>query len=288
LKLTLKSILNKKSFTYDPHDFLSRLFREDKVENDLTTRYTVSGNRTTIGRIMARETGILAGLGIVKDIFRMIDRSVKFSSPYSDGHAVRKGARVLTIHGRTASILRGERTALNMLQRLSGIATETRRLVRLLKGTQVKLLDTRKTTPGLRYFEKYATAVGGALNHRLNLADGILIKENHITAAGSIHKAVFDAVKRKPGHLMVEVEVRNIPELKEALQLPVNLIMLDNFSLKDIKTAVRLTKGKKLLEVSGGVNAGNIRSLAALGVDYISCGAITHSAKALDLSLLID
>lgn len=198
------------------------------------------------------------------------------------------GVEVGVVEGSAAGVLAAERLALNLLQRMSGVATEARRLCRLVEGTGARLLDTRKTAPGLRYLDKYAASVGGMLNHRLNLADGVLLKENHIAAAGGLRRAVEAVLRRKPSHLLVEVEVRTLAELEEALGLPVDVVMLDNFPVEDVARGVRLAAGRRPLEVSGGVEEGNIRAYAETGVDYISVGAVTHSVRAMDLSLLVD
>jgi nicotinate-nucleotide pyrophosphorylase (carboxylating) len=287
MKIVLQSILNRKKFVYHYRGFIAGLFAEDRAGNDLTTRYTAHQDGTVTARIIAKESGVLAGMAVLRDVFHFRDSSVGVSLLYQDGAAVAEKDVICELSGRTTSILQSERIALNILQRMSGVATETARLVELVKGTPCRLLNTRKTIPGMRYLEKYATTVGGALNHRLNLSDGILIKENHIMAAGSIRKAVSQAWERKPGHILIEVEVRDLTELEEAVDLPVDLVMLDNFDLETVRKAVALNKGRKKLEVSGNVTAKNIRAIAETGVDYISVGAITHSAHSLDFSLLI-
>ena len=287
MKIVLQSILNTKPFVYDYRNFIGDLFREDRSADDLTTRYTAHGKRTVNAKIVAKERGILAGMNVLRDIFHYRDRSVGVSLLFPDGAEVAEKDVICELSGRTESILQSERIALNVLQRMSGVATETAGLVGLVRGTACRLLNTRKTIPGMRYLEKYATTVGGAMNHRLNLADGILIKENHIMAAGSISNAVTQAWKRKPANILIEVEVRDLTELEEAAALPVDLVMLDNFALETVRKAVELNKGRKKLEVSGNVTAKNIRSIAETGVDYISVGAITHSAHSLDFSLLL-
>ena len=291
MKIKLQSILNRKPYVYDYRGFISELFREDMTSRDLTTRFTALASAASSARIVAKEDGVAAGLEIVRDVFLFRDRSLQVSLKFKDGDTVKDREVVCAIKGRTVSILQSERIALNLLQRLSGVATETSRLVGLISGTGARLLDTRKTTPGMRYLEKYAVTAGGGLNHRLNLGDGILIKENHIAASGSLTAAVKNAWSRKPRHILLEVEVKNLKELAEAFGLPVDLIMLDNFGLDMIKEAVDLRnrsgKGKKM-EVSGNVTGLNIRAIAETGVDYISVGAITHSARALDFSLLLD
>jgi nicotinate-nucleotide pyrophosphorylase (carboxylating) len=287
MKITLSSILNRKPTVYDTRPFVAALFREDGADNDLTTRCTAPNRRNVTAKIIAKEAGVLAGLDVMKEIFHFRDRSLRIHTDFHEGDAVKEKDTVCVVRGRTASILQSERVALNVLQRMSGVATEAKKLCSLVSGTKAKLLNTRKTIPGMRYLEKYASTVGGAVNHRLSLSDGILIKENHIMAAGSLKQAVLEAWKRKPANILIEVEVKNLRELREALDLPVDLVMLDNFDPATVRKAVRMTAGRKPLEVSGNVRAGNIRTYALAGVDYISVGAITHSAHALDFSLLV-
>jgi len=285
--IELKSILNKKPFKFYYKNFLLSLFKEDRTQNDLTTKYIATNPKKVEAKIIAKEKGILAGLEIIKNVFFIEDKSIKFFSDYEDGMLVKPHDIICTLKGPTTSILQSERIALNLLQRLSGVASEASSLVALLKGTKTHLLDTRKTTPGMRYFEKYATTVGGALNHRLNLADGILIKENHIMVAGSISKAVNIAYEKKLKNILIEVEVKNLEEVKEAVNLPVDVIMLDNFSLANTRKAIKIINGRKKVEASGNVNLKTIQAIANTGVDYISVGAMTHSAHSLDFSLLI-
>lgn len=285
--IELQSILNEKSYKFFYKNFLLSLFKEDKTQNDLTTQYIATNSKKVEAKIIAKEKGVLAGLEIIKNVFFIEDKSIKFSSDCKDGMVVKPQDVICTLKGPTTSILQSERIALNLLQRLSGVATEASSLVALLKGTNTHLLDTRKTTPGMRYFEKYATTVGGALNHRLNLADGILIKENHIMAAGSLPKAVKKAYEKKPKHILIEIEVKNLDEVNEALALPVDVIMLDNFTLANTRKAVKIIGGRKKVEASGNVNLKTIQAIANTGVDYISVGAMTHSAHSLDFSLLI-
>jgi len=285
--IELQSILNKKPFKFYYKNFLLSLFKEDKTLNDLTTKYTATNSKKVEAKIIAKEKGIVAGLEIIKNVFFIEDKSIKFFSDYKDGMVVKPKDIICTLKGPTTSILQSERIALNLLQRLSGVASEASSLVALLKGTNAHLLDTRKTTPGMRYLEKYATTVGGSLNHRLNLADGILIKENHIMVAGSLSKAIKMAYEKKLKNILIEVEVKNLEEVKEALTLPADVIMLDNFSLANTRKAVKIISGRKKVEASGNVNLKTIQAIANTGVDYISVGAMTHSAHSLDFSLLI-
>ena len=262
---------------------------EDLGSGDVTSNLTIPEKQKGEGFIIAKEKGIIAGLEVAKSVFNQVDPGLVFKPLVSDGDKVRPGKKVALIRGKAKSILAGERTALNFLQRLSGIATLTSEFVKKTGGTRAKILDTRKTTPGLRLLEKYAVKKGGGKNHRLGLYDMILIKDNHIKAAGSISAAIGKAMKSKKG-LKIEVETKNLKEIKEALNFKIDRIMLDNFKPEDLKKAVKLirSKNKKVeIEASGKVNLHNVRKIALSGVDYISVGALTHSAKALDLSLLL-
>jgi len=226
-------------------------------------------------------------LKIAKLVFKTLDKKIKFSSSLRDGNILYPGEVIATLQGEARYLLMGERTALNFLQRLSGIATLTRRFVDRCQNTKVKILDTRKTTPGLRLLEKYAVRVGGGRNHRMGLYDMILIKDNHIAMAGGIDEAIRRAKKSRK-KVGLEVEVKNLKELREALGLKVKRIMLDNMGVREVKKAVELAKGTTKLEVSGGINLRNVRKYAETGVDYISIGALTHSARALDISMEIE
>lgn len=262
---------------------------EDLGSEDVTSNLTIPEKQKGEGFIIAREKGVIAGLEVVKSVFKQVDPGLVFKPLVSDGDKVRPNQKVALIRGKAKSILAGERTALNFLQRLSGIATLTGEFVRRIRGTRAKILDTRKTTPGLRLLEKYAVKKGGGKNHRQGLYDMILIKDNHIKAAGSISAAIGKAMKSKKG-LKIEVETKNLKEIKEALNFKIDRIMLDNFKPGDLKKAVKLIRSKNKnveIEASGRVNLKNVRRIALSGVDYISVGALTHSAKALDLSLLL-
>lgn len=262
---------------------------EDLGSGDITSNLTIPEKQKGEGFIIAREKGVIAGLEVAKSVFKQVNPGLVFKPLVSDGDKVRPGQRVALIRGKVKSILAGERTVLNFLQRLSGIATLTGEFVMRIRGTRAKILDTRKTTPGLRLLEKYAVKKGGGKNHRQGLYDMILIKDNHIKAAGSISAAIGKAMKSKKG-LKIEVETKNLKEIKEALNFKIDRIMLDNFKPEDLKKAVKLirSKNKKVeIEASGKVNLHNVRKIALSGVDYISVGALTHSAKALDLSLLL-
>ena len=262
---------------------------EDLGKGDITSELIIPEKQKGMGFIIAKEKGIIAGLEVAKSVFKQVDPGLVFKPLVSDGDKVRPNQKVALIRGKAKSILAGERTALNFLQRLSGIATLTGEFVRKIRGTKAKILDTRKTAPGLRLLEKYAVKKGGGKNHRQGLYDMILIKDNHIEAAGSISLAIRKALRNRKG-LKIEVETRNLEEIKEALNFKINRIMLDNFRSEDLKKAVKLirSKNKKVeIEASGKVNLKNVRKIALSGVDFISVGALTHSAKALDFSLLL-
>lgn len=261
---------------------------EDIGFGDITTECIIPENMKSKAIIIAKEEGVLAGLPLVKEVFKALDESVSFNELKRDGEKIEKGEVILEIYGKTKAILSGERTALNFLQRLSGIATYTRRCVEIVKPYGVKILDTRKTTPLLRILEKYAVKIGGGENHRFALYDMVLIKDNHIRAAGSISEAVR-RVRENLSHIYkIEVEVTNLEELKEALENKVDIILLDNMDLFTLKEAVNLAKGKVLIEVSGKVSIENLENIAQLGVNFISIGSLTHSFKSLDLSLELE
>lgn len=264
---------------------------EDVGSGDRTTRWTVPRETPATGRIIAKAEGVVAGIDVVREVFRQIDRTVALSIRIRDGGEVERGDEVLRLEGAAWSILSGERVALNFLQRLSGVASLTRRYVDRVEGTGVRILDTRKTTPGMRMLEKAAVRAGGGTNHRTGLYDMVLVKENHIAAAGGITAAV-DAVRRQNGEgLAVEVETTNLAEVEEALQAGVDVILLDNMGTDTLRAAVarvRAAAGDVRSEASGGIDLESVRAVAETGVDLISVGALTHSAPALDLSLLID
>jgi len=269
-------------------DILKRSFREDIGSGDLTTIYCVPPEKIGSGRLIAKEEGVLAGIDIAVQAFSYLDRAVRGNKLFTDGKKVNRGDIVMKVDGPLQAILSSERIALNLLQRLSGIATQTALWVEETKEYPARLTDTRKTTPGLRLFEKYAVQVGGGSNHRLALDGGIMIKDNHIAAAGSIDKAVQAVRDKMPFTLRIEVEVTNLDELEEALAAGVDIVMLDNMDTETMCRAVKITAGRVLLEASGNVTISRLREIAATGVDYISCGALTHSVKALDFSFLLD
>ena len=261
--------------------------REELGQGDLTSLLVVPEDIEGEAVILAKEGGVLAGLWVAERVFALADPRTAFAPLVAEGARVAEGTEVARVRGPLRGILAGERLALNLLQRLSGIATLTRAYVEALAGTKAQILDTRKTTPGLRALEKYAVRVGGGRNHRYGLFDGILIKENHVRAAGGVGEAVRRAKARAPHYLKVEVEVRDLAELEEALEAGADLILLDNFPLEALREAVRRVGGRVPLEASGNMTLERAKAAAEAGVDYVSVGALTHSAKALDLSLLV-
>jgi nicotinate-nucleotide pyrophosphorylase (carboxylating) len=268
-------------------DTLERLayaaLAEDVGEGDVTTEAVVDADVTGSAVIVLKEPGVVCGLGIVETVFRALDGEVEVEPLVDEGALVESGTAVARLTGPLRAILTGERTALNFLGRLSGIATLTRRYVDAVEGTGVAILDTRKTTPGLRVLEKHAVAVGGGRNHRLGLDDGVLIKDNHLRVGGSIHDAVERA--RTSTHLPIEVECDTIEQVSEALEAGADAILLDNMTPDGLVAAVVLVRGRARLEASGGVTLENVRAIAETGVDEISIGALTHSARSLDVSL---
>jgi nicotinate-nucleotide pyrophosphorylase (carboxylating) len=257
---------------------------EDVGRGDITTEATVDPSATANAEVLQKAPGVLCGLPVVETVFAALDPSVRVTRLADEG-SFGDWRAVARIEGRAASILTGERTALNFLQRLSGVASASRRAADLVEGTNARVIDTRKTTPGLRVLEKYAVRVGGASNHRAGLDDGFLIKENHIRAAGGITRAVRAAQRRAAPGQVVEVEVTNLEELDEALNAGATLILLDNFSPDGLQHAVARTNGRARLEASGGITQSNLAEIARTGVDFISLGALTHSAGVLDFSL---
>lgn len=258
---------------------------EDIGPGDITTELLVQKGLKGTARIIAKEGLVLAGLDVAREAFRQVDPGLLFSSSHADGEELPAEAVIATISGELSSILTAERVALNLLQRLSGVATLTREFVRKIKGTRASIIDTRKTTPGLRVLEKYAVRVGGGKNHRFGLYDGILIKDNHIAAVGGITEAVKRA-RGKALHISrIEVETETLEQVREALPAGADIIMLDNMDIDTMGKAVKLINGKALIEASGGINLENVRQVAETGVDLISVGAITHSARATDISM---
>ena len=266
-------------------NLILQALREDITSEDITTNSVMPCYRAGEVELICKQDGVIAGLDVFKRVFEILDEKTEVVFYCKDGDAVKNGEKIGLVRGDIRVLLSGERTALNFLQRMSGIATYTREIADLLKGTKTKLLDTRKTTPNMRIFEKYAVKVGGGYNHRYNLSDGILLKDNHIGAAGGVGEAVRMAKEYAPFVRKIEIEVENLDMLKEALEAGADIIMLDNMSVEDMKKAVELCRGKAETECSGNVTRENVARLVDIGVDYISSGALTHSSPILDLSL---
>ncbi len=266
-------------------DIIRESLQEDIGSGDITTDYLEIEDEYTDAKIIAKEQGILAGSIIAEKVFLLLDPDLKIERVKQEGEKIKKGEIILRIKGKKSSILKGERTALNFLQRLSGIATLTYHYVQQIEGEKAKILDTRKTTPLLRELEKYAVRTGGGFNHRMGLYDFILIKENHIRSIGSIKKAV-EKIKERNCNYKIEVETTNLVEVKEALGSRVDRIMLDNMTISEMKQAVSIIKNQCEVEASGNITLDNVKEVAQTGVDYISVGALTHSSCALDFSLL--
>ena len=273
----------------DIRDYIRLALSEDVGDGDHTSLSTIPPDAQKRARLLVKENGIVAGVEVAKIIFEEVNPLMEVEILIQDGQEIKVGQLILTVSGKAQSILQAERLVLNTMQRMSGIATYTRQLVNVLEGLPTKLLDTRKTTPNFRMFEKMATKIGGAVNHRYALYDMILIKDNHVDYAGGIEAAITKAneyVKKTGKNLPIEIEVRNLTELAEALRVGnVHRIMLDNFELETLKEAVKMVNGRFPTEASGGIREETLRAIAETGVDYISCGALTHQIKSLDLSL---
>ena len=277
--------MNNISMKLNADKLILLALQEDITSEDITTNSVMREYQLGEVELICKEDGVIAGLDVFKRVFELLDEKTEVVFNCADGDEVKKGQKLGIVRGDIRVLLSGERTALNYLQRMSGIATYTRKIADLLRGSKTKLLDTRKTTPGMRIFEKYAVKVGGGYNHRYNLSDGILLKDNHIGAAGGVKEAIMMAKEYAPFVRKIEVEVENLDMLKEALEAGADIIMLDNMSVDDMKEAVRLTAGKAETECSGNVTRENVARLVDIGVDYISSGALTHSSPILDLSL---
>lgn len=265
---------------------ISSALSEDIKNGDITTKATISKSKKAVGKFLVKADGIIAGLEIAKLVFKQVDPKIKFEIKINDGSKAKYGDIAAIVSGKAQSLLTAERTALNFLQRMSGIATSANLYSEKIKHTKAKIIDTRKTVPGLRTLDKLAVKLGGCANHRIGLYDMFLIKDNHIEVAGSITKAVEACVKYNK-KFKIEVETKNLKEVKEALTTKADIIMLDNFEIEEMKKAVELIDGKCKVEASGGVNLETVKAIAETGVDYISVGALTHSVKALDISLEI-
>lgn len=269
----------------DIDPIIEAALEEDMPHGDITSENVIPSDMTSKAVIMAKEGGILAGIDVVKRVFAKVDSTIFFKSLFKDGQAVKRDDKLAELSGKSISLLKGERTALNFLQRMSGIASTTFLFVQALKGSQTKVLDTRKTTPGLRILEKYAVRMGGGRNHRFNLSEMVLIKDNHLRLVGSVSEAVKRARERVRSGTKIEVETTSLREVKEALQCDADMVMLDNMSLDEIKKVVDWVKGRIPLEVSGNIDLDKAKEVASLEVDFISVGSLTHSYKSLDISM---
>lgn len=278
-------MLNGVTMKINVDEYILNALREDITSEDVTTNAVMREARAGKADLICKEDGIICGLGVFQRTFELLDDTAVFETNHKDGDFVKNGEVIGVIKGDIRALLSGERTALNYLQRMSGIATFTKSLADELKGCKTKLLDTRKTTPNMRPFEKYAVKIGGGYNHRYNLSDGILIKDNHIGAAGSVKKAVEMAKEYAPFVRKVEVEVENIDMLKEALEAGADIIMLDNMDNETMKQAVEMVAGRAETECSGNVTKERLAEISKIGVDYVSSGALTHSAPIMDISL---
>jgi nicotinate-nucleotide pyrophosphorylase (carboxylating) len=273
-------------------EIIDRALAEDLGKGDVTTEALIPGDPQGTAFMVAKKEGVLAGINVAKQVFHRVDSELKVEILLEDGARVRAGTRIANVSGSVASILKAERVALNFLQRLSGIASETNRYVEAVKGLPVRIMDTRKTTPGLRLLEKHAVRVGGGENHRTSLGDAILIKDNHLAALRSqglrIEEIVAKARQNSPQRLPVEVEVATVAEASEAVEAGADIVMLDNMGLEDMREAVKSIGGRALIEASGGITLDNVRAVAETGVDSVSVGALTHSVMALDISLELE
>lgn len=268
-------------------DLIKRAVQEDIHYIDVTSDYLLDDKDVSQAKLIAKDAGVICGIEIAMRVFTLIDHTIEFTIDKQDGDMVKQGDVIATMYGCTKSLLKGERTALNLIQHMSGIATATHRCVELVKGTNATIACTRKTLPGLRPIQKYAVVIGGGRNHRYNLSDAAMLKDNHIDAYGGILPAV-KALRAKTGHMVqIEVETRNLDELQEALQAGVDVIMLDNMDYDTMKKAVEITNGRAKLEASGNITLENIAQVAKTGVDIISLGALTHSVTCFDISMRI-
>ena len=277
--------MNNITMKMNADELILQALREDITSEDITTNSVMPHYQAGEVDLICKQDGVIAGLEVFKRVFELLDPATEVTFTCKDGDTIKKGEKIGLVRGDIRVLLSGERTALNYLQRMSGIATYTREIADLLKGTKTKLLDTRKTTPNMRIFEKYSVKVGGGYNHRYNLSDGILLKDNHIGAAGGVKEAVRMAKEYAPFVRKIEIEVENLDMLREALEAGADIIMLDNMPVEDMKKAVELCRGKAETECSGNVTRENVARLVDIGVDYISSGALTHSSPILDLSL---
>ncbi|MEG0570801.1 MAG: carboxylating nicotinate-nucleotide diphosphorylase [Oscillospiraceae bacterium] len=269
-------------------DLIKKAITEDINYVDVTTDYLIDEKSVSTARFIAKDEGVIAGIDIAMRVFTLLDQTTECTVFFNDGASVKKGDIIATISGKTKVLLKGERTALNLLQHMSGIATATNECVLLVAGTKASIVDTRKTLPLLRSLQKYAVVCGGGKNHRYNLSDAAMLKDNHIDAYGSLTNAV-NALRKKAGHMIkIEVETRTLEELEEALAVKADVIMLDNMDYETMKKAVKITNGRAVLEASGNITKQNIKDVALCGVDIISLGALTHSVKCFDISMRIE
>ena len=278
-------MINGVTMKINVDDYILNALKEDITSEDVTTNAVMREAKKGKADLICKQDGIICGLDVFKRVFELLSEDSTFETSFKDGDKVKKGELIGIVYGDIRVLLSGERTALNYLQRMSGIATLTNEMVTELAGYKTKLLDTRKTTPNMRPFEKHAVKVGGGTNHRYNLSDGVLIKDNHIGAAGSITKAVQMAKEYAPFVRKIEVEVESLEQLKEAVEAGADIIMLDNMDNDTMRQAVALVAGKAETECSGNVTKERLKEIAEIGVDYVSCGALTHSAPIMDVSL---
>lgn len=266
-------------------EIILRALKEDMPMGDITTDSTISEDSVSKARLIAKENGVLSGITVAIRVFKLMDSNIVYNTTFKDGDKIKKGDILLELEGNTRALLKAERTALNLLQRMSGIATRTNGMFELIKDYPAKIVDTRKTAPGLRYLDKYAVRSGGGQNHRYCLSDGVLIKDNHIKAAGSITNAIRMCRAQIPHTVKIEVETENMDMVKEALEAGADIIMLDNMSCDEMKKAVDYVAGRALIEASGDISENSVTEVAKTGVDLISAGNLTHSVKALDISM---
>lgn len=278
-------MINGVTMKINVDDYIINTLKEDITSEDVSTNAVMPENRQGRAELICKQNGVLCGLDVFERAFKLLDENSRFETEFKDGDRVEKGTLIGVAYGDIKALLSGERTALNYLQRMSGIATMTREYADELEGLKTVLLDTRKTTPNMRPFEKHAVKVGGGTNHRYNLSDGVLLKDNHIGAAGSITKAIEMARDYAPFVRKIEIETETLDQVKEAVEAGADIIMLDNMDNETMKKAVELINGRAQTECSGNVTKERLKSIAATGVDFVSCGALTHSAPIIDFSL---
>lgn len=278
-------MINGVTMKINVDNYIINTLKEDITSEDVSTNAVMPENKNGSARLICKQDGVLCGLDVFERAFKLLDENSRFETEFSDGDEVKKGTLIGTVYGDIKALLSAERTGLNYLQRMSGIATITREYAKELEGYKTVLLDTRKTTPNMRPFEKHAVKVGGGTNHRYNLSDGVLLKDNHIGAAGSVKKAIEMAKAYAPFVRKIEIETETLEQVKEALEAGADIIMLDNMDNETMKEAVRLIDGRAETECSGNVTKERLRSIAETGVDFVSCGALTHSAPIIDFSL---